>query len=82
MDNHPAVRPSREVADREFQGHARVYVIVNLLLVAIWAVTGAGYFWPIWPILGWGIGVVCHAVGTYVNPGRDADELEEPPATG
>ena len=23
-----------------------------VLLVAIWALTGAGYFWPIWPILG------------------------------
>src|SRR5207244_8137411 len=27
----------------------------------IWAATGGGYFWPIWPILGWGIAVACHA---------------------
>jgi hypothetical protein len=25
-----------------------------LLLVAIWALSGMGYFWPAWPILGWG----------------------------
>jgi hypothetical protein len=31
------------------------YLVVSALLVAIWALTGAGYFWPIWPILGWGI---------------------------
>ena len=30
------------------------YVGVSVMLVAIWALTGMGYFWPIWPILGWG----------------------------
>ena len=41
--------------------HLRVYILVNLMLIGIWAATGAGYFWPIWPILGWGIGVGSHA---------------------
>ena len=41
--------------------HLRAYIAVNLMLVAIWALTGAGYFWPIWPILGWGIGVLADA---------------------
>ena len=35
--------------------HFIVYAAVNLFLVAIWAVAGGGYFWPIWPILGWGL---------------------------
>ena len=30
------------------------------LLWLVWLVTGAGYPWPIWPMLGWGIGVVGH----------------------
>ena len=30
----------------------------SMLLVAIWALTGMGYFWPVWPILGWGVFVV------------------------
>jgi hypothetical protein len=38
----------------------------SLLMIGIWlavAVTvGAWYFWPVWPILGMGIGVVSHAV--------------------
>src|SRR3954451_13515346 len=41
--------------------HLAVYVAVNLFLVAIWAITGGGYFWPIWPILGWGLGLACYA---------------------
>jgi hypothetical protein len=35
-------------------------------MISIWlpvAVTvGAWYFWPVWPIMGMGIGVVSHAV--------------------
>jgi len=29
-----------------------------VLFVAIWAVTGFGYFWPVWPIMGISIGVL------------------------
>ncbi len=50
--------------------HLRAYVAVNLLLVAIWALTGAGYFWPIWPILGWGIGVIADSGGSLGRPCR------------
>ena len=35
------------------------FVAVSLLLVAIWAFTGMGYFWPVWPIAGWGISFLC-----------------------
>jgi hypothetical protein len=48
--------------DTGFGEHLRVYLAVQALLIAIWAVTGAGYFWPIWPLLGWGIGVVVHGI--------------------
>jgi Domain of unknown function (DUF1707)/2TM domain len=52
-------RPER--ARRELREHVTTFVLVNLLLIVIWAATGGGYFWPIWPIVGWGIGVACHA---------------------
>ena len=35
----------------------RTYLAVMALLWLIWLVTGAGYPWPVWPMLGWGIGV-------------------------
>jgi DUF1707 SHOCT-like domain/2TM domain len=53
--------PAVPVSD--FGEHLRVFLAVQLLLVAIWALTGAGYFWPIWPFMGWGIGVVVHWLG-------------------
>jgi Domain of unknown function (DUF1707)/2TM domain len=38
----------------------RTYLAVMALLWLIWLVTGANYPWPIWPMLGWGIGVAGH----------------------
>jgi hypothetical protein len=32
-----------------------------ILLVAIWALTGAGYFWPMWPIGAMLIGALKHS---------------------
>ena len=63
-------------ANRAFIEHARAYVLVNLLLVAIWAMTMfGGYFWPMWPMLGWGVGLVAHAAGTF-NRSWALDELD------
>jgi hypothetical protein len=37
------------------------FISVNILLVAIWAtVAEQGFFWPVFPFLGWGIGIVAH----------------------
>ena len=56
---------SRLKKKRDFSTHVVIYVIVNAMLVGIWAVTGAGFFWPIFPILGWGIGVGANAWDVY-----------------
>jgi hypothetical protein len=51
---------------RDFLGHLLVYVLVNGFFVVIWAVVGVhGFFWPIFPIAGWGIGVVMNAWDVY-----------------
>ena len=46
---------------RDFAGHLLIYTMVNTFVVIIWAVTSNGFFWPIFPIVGWGIGVVMNA---------------------
>ncbi len=54
---------------REFWQHVVIYVLVNSLLVVVWAVTNEGtYFWPMWPLLGWGIGLAMHAWETFRRP--------------
>ncbi len=53
---------------REFSADVFAYVMVNAFLVGIWAVTGSGFFWPIFPILGWGLGLFFHAWDVYQRP--------------
>ncbi len=46
---------------KNFYGELCSYAIVNAGLVLIWLLTGAGYFWPIWPIVVWGISLLIKA---------------------
>ncbi len=49
--------------------HVALYALVNAGLVVIWLVTGRGYPWFIWPLFGWGIGVLAHVLGWKLGPG-------------
>jgi hypothetical protein len=48
-----------------FKMNAIVYSLVNAFLVLIWYLTGRGYCWPIWPIIGWGLGMAIHGFRAY-----------------
>ena len=51
-----------------FRSHLVAYAIVNAGLTAIYVATSFGhYFWPIWPMLGWGIGLGAHASAVYMD---------------
>lgn len=62
-------------AKRDFKTSAFAYVVVNPFLVAIWALGGGGYFWPIWPILGWGIALVFQAWNAYFRKPITEDDI-------
>jgi len=49
-----------------FYTHLIIYTVVNVMLVVIWAVTGAGFPWFIFPLGGWGIGILFHFLGVFV----------------
>jgi uncharacterized membrane protein len=67
---------SRLKKKRDFRTHVVIYVIVNAMLVGIWAVTGADFFWPIFPILGWGIGLAANAWDVYGRKPITEDEVQ------
>lgn len=67
---------SRLKKKRDFRGHVFIYVAVNAVLVVIWAVTGSGFFWPIFPILGWGIGVAANAWDVYGRKPISEEEIQ------
>ena len=60
-----------------FRSHMMAYVVVNAGLVAIYVMTPGDYFWQIWPMLGWGIGLGTHAVSVYTNGENVRDRLIE-----
>jgi hypothetical protein len=53
----------------------RTYLLINLLLVAIWLAAGGGYFWPVWVILGWGIALVPGLLAATSRRGRRRSTL-------
>jgi hypothetical protein len=57
---------------RRFYTDVLIYGVVNLGLILIWAISGAGYFWPIWVIIGWGIGLGVHAFSLGLIPQMNA----------
>ncbi|WP_299440876.1 2TM domain-containing protein [uncultured Phycicoccus sp.] len=61
---------------REFQSHLLIYVLVNSLLVGIWAISSPGaFFWPLFPIAGWGIGVALHGWDVYFASEPDEAQI-------
>ncbi|HET7801897.1 MAG TPA: 2TM domain-containing protein [Humibacillus xanthopallidus] len=74
-DDLRALALKRLKAKRDLQAHAIAYVMVNLLLVGIWWVSGAGFFWPIFILLGWGIGLAFN-VWDVLSPEPGPSEVE------
>ena len=52
-------------AQRAFRGLLVTAVGVMALMIAIWALSGGGYFWPIWVVFGLGIALITTAWQAY-----------------
>jgi len=69
----------RVEAKRGFYTHLTSYGVVNLMLIIIWAFpAGGGYPWFLWPLGGWGIGLIMHFLQVFVWPsGGDKAAIEK-----
>lgn len=68
-----------------FKTHLATYVVINLFLWVLWYFTKGMYDynygypalpWPVWPAVGWGIGLTFHYIRAYVATGQDTIERE------
>ena len=50
-----------------FYFHLVTYIVVNAVLVVINLLTSPEYLWFIWPIIGWGVGLLIHAFTVFGN---------------
>ena len=55
-----------------FYFHLSLYIAVNIFLIVINFSTQTQHFWFKWPLMGWGIGVLFHALGVFVFSGKSA----------
>jgi transcriptional regulator with XRE-family HTH domain len=71
---HPTT-PANDAAEQEaleyvrdikaFYNHLIVFAAVALGLVVFNLIMTPGYFWAKWALMGWGIGIVLHAINTF-----------------
>ena len=84
MSDEPIADPEAELRERalgrlkkkrDFRSHLVAYVIINAFLWALWAITSAGYPWPIWVTLAWGIGIAFNGWDVYGRSDLSEDEI-------
>jgi len=82
MSEEEIYRKARERVEEKkgFYIHFIVYILVNIMLIIIWVATGAGFPWFIFPLGGWGIGILFHFLGIFVfsrQTGWEKREIEK-----
>jgi hypothetical protein len=63
-------------ARRDFWSHLFVFGVFNTAVVLIWLITSSGYFWPMWLIGAWGVGVVMHGWDVFVRKAVTDDDID------
>ncbi len=62
-------RAKKRVENRiGFYIHLCIYLTVNTLLIIINLNTSTQYYWFKWPLLGWGVGLLFHAIEVFASP--------------
>jgi len=79
IQNKPAYQKAKKRVEAKFgfKMHLLVYVLVNTLLIIINLSGSTDSFWAMWPMLGWGIGLLLHWLSVYTFKGRSpiTDEM-------
>lgn len=61
---------------RGFMNYVIGAVVISLFMVAIWALSGQGYFWPIWVMGGFLIGGIFYGVNNVMNKPLTEDQIQ------
>ena len=71
-----------EWARKRLQGKQKLradvvaYAVINVFLIGVWAVAGAGYFWPGWVLAGWGVLLLLDAWNLHDRKPITEDDLD------
>ena len=68
----------RVKAKKRFYSGLATYLVVNAVLVIIWALSGQGYMWFLWPLGIWGVFVLGDYFRVFVfGKGYDKQAIEK-----
>ena len=60
-------REARQILKkRAFYLHLAVFVAVQVMLFVVWVMVGGGFPWFLFPLMGWGIGLVAHGATAFL----------------
>ncbi len=76
----PKVQTSAEERRRRRSARSAMVGWLGLcaLFITIWALSGAGYFWPIWPMFGTGMGTLPRAYALWTGAADSSDATPRP----
>jgi len=68
MENQQQYQKAKDRVEAKigFYTHLAVFILVNALLIYLNYTTSPGYLWFKWPLFGWGIGLLFHALGYFL----------------
>lgn len=64
----------RAEAKLDFYSHLAMFVLINLMLLGLNIIVTPSILWFIYPLLGWGIGLVVHGLIVFVPGGFNLKE--------
>ena len=81
-ESRQAKDPEKEARDqvaeiKSFYTHLATFIMVHIMLVGIYLLSGGGHFWPLYSLFGWGIGLASHAASVFGLTGMYGREWEE-----
>ena len=58
---------SNSQQQKGFKSHLFAFMAINGFLVILNLIVSPGYFWAIFPMLGWGLGLLLHGIKVYIS---------------
>ena len=72
MNNEKAYERAKKRVEAKvgFYRHLMIYIAVCVLLTLVNFSTSTDHLWFIWPVMGWGLAVVLHALSVFAFSGE------------
>ncbi|WP_416899771.1 MAG: 2TM domain-containing protein [Minwuia sp.] len=77
LQTEERVNRRRDRRKREFYIHLATFILIMPFLLALNVTLTAGYYWVVWPFLGWGAAVALHWIMVFPMRGFMDAEWEE-----